>query len=61
MIDRADQHHAVQHGDAEQRDEADRRGEIEVHAAHPERRDAADQREGYVADHQQRLLDGLER
>ena len=44
-VDRRDHHDAVQDRDAEEGDEADRRREVQVQAAQPERRDAADERE----------------
>jgi hypothetical protein len=44
-----DEHDAVEHRDAEQRDEADARREVEVEPAQPERRDAADQAKGTLS------------
>jgi hypothetical protein len=31
-----------------------------IHSANPQCRDSANEREGYIANHQQRLLDGME-
>ena len=50
-----DQHDAVQHRDAEERDEPDRRAQVEVQPAQPQRGDAADERERHVQHHEQRL------
>ena len=48
LLDVAHEHEAVQHRDAEQRDEADARGDRERHAAQGESEDAAGDREGHV-------------
>ncbi len=61
LVDRRDHHDPVQHRDAEQRDEADRRREVQVQAAHPQRGDAADQRERDVEDDEACLPDVAER
>ena len=55
LVDCGDQHDAVQHGHAEQRDETDRGREVEREPADPQRGDAADQRERHVEDHERRL------
>mmetsp|Transcript_53139 Transcript_53139/g.124391 ORF Transcript_53139/g.124391 Transcript_53139/m.124391 type:complete len:252 (+) Transcript_53139:4431-5186(+) len=58
LVEVADQHDAVEHCDAQQCDEADRRRHGQVFAGHPQPDDAADQREWHVAEDQQRLAHG---
>jgi hypothetical protein len=55
LVEVAHQHHAVEHGDAQQRDEADRGRHRQVFAGQPQAKDAADHRERDVGQHQQRL------
>src|SRR5580704_6077751 len=49
LPDRTDENDSIEHGDPEEREEADGSGEIEVHPANPESRDASDQRKRDVA------------
>ena len=55
-------HHddAVEHGDAEERDEADAGADAEIKVPDDEREDSADQRERNVEDDEHRLLDRIE-
>jgi hypothetical protein len=53
LVEVAHQHHAVEHRDAQQRDEAHRGRHRQVLARGPQRDDAADQCERDVAQHQQ--------
>ena len=50
-LDLARGHHAVEHRDAAQRDEADRRRQRERHAAQAEPDDAADERQRHAGEH----------
>ena len=55
LVDVRDQHDAVEHGDADKGDEADRRRHRHEFAGQPQRQNAADRGEGHVAEHQHRL------
>ncbi len=60
LIDGGDEDDAVEHGHAEEGDEADRSGKIEVHAAQPEHGDAADGGKGDGAKDKKALAERVE-
>ena len=55
LIEVTHQHHAVEHGDAQQGNETHRGRHGQVLARQPQPHDAAHQREGNIAQHQQGL------
>src|ERR1035437_7368424 len=60
LVDEADQHDAVEHGNATQRDEPDTRAYGKRHAAQPESEDAAAHRQWHADENQRRLSEAAE-